>query len=137
MTRNDFYRYAKIYGLAILGALPFLILTGVFLSDKIAMWLLVVIDSVILLIAFMIAMVLADKHRQHIEKKREAFLKKKQEAEEQEILQKQQKLEAKEKQVEQETNAENDRKLENERRKQQLKNKKYGKFNQSKKKNKK
>ena len=31
MTRNDFYKYAKKYGFAILAALPFLVLTGVLL----------------------------------------------------------------------------------------------------------
>lgn len=132
MTRNDFYRYAKIYGFAILGALPFLILAGVLLSDKIALWLLVVIDSVILLIAFMIAMVLADKYKQHIAKKREEFLRKKQEAEEQLLKEKQQEVEKKEQEIKQEELIEHERKLENERRKQQIKNKKYGKFSKTK-----
>ncbi|MBQ8762396.1 MAG: hypothetical protein IJZ26_03715 [Clostridia bacterium] len=95
MTRKEFYKYAKKYGFAILGALPFLILAGVFLGDIVSLPVLVIIDCAILLIAYFLALVIADKHEKNIALKREALLKKR--AEEAEQLKQQELAEKKEK----------------------------------------
>ena len=99
MTRNDFYKYAKKYGFAILAALPFLVLTGVFLGNVVSLPVLIIIDCAILLIAYFLALVIADKHEKKVAKKREAFLAKKQEEELQAKLQAEQEQKLKDEQL--------------------------------------
>lgn len=76
MTRKDFYTYAKKYGIAIIVALPVLILINVLMSGTNRIYL-ILIDCVVLLAIFFIVLYLAQKIRDRTTQKRAEFVAKK------------------------------------------------------------
>ncbi len=74
MTRKDFYGYVKKYGIAIVIAIPLLVLINILLSGKVSMFVMVVIDCVLLLAMFFITLALSQKRLEVIRRKREAFV---------------------------------------------------------------
>lgn len=77
MNRKDFGGYAKKYGIAVLCAIPVLIALDIWLLPKIGNTWTIVLDCVLLLLAFALALLFSRMWANHITKKRTELLNKK------------------------------------------------------------
>lgn len=75
MTRKDYYRYAKIFLLSLLGSVPVLIALNLLIAPHLVYWVLVTLNVVILITGFVIAVVIAEKRAKRIARKREEWVK--------------------------------------------------------------
>lgn len=76
MTRKDYVRYAKIFGLSLLVSVPLLIALDILISTHISQVVLVILNVSLIIAGFVGAIFIAEKRAKHIAKKRQEFLEK-------------------------------------------------------------
>ena len=90
MTRKEYFWHAKIFGLSLLVTIPLLIALDLLIEQHISNFALITIDVVLILFGYVVALMLADKRKKHIAKKRQEFLAQKEQQPKQENEQKNQ-----------------------------------------------
>lgn len=86
ITKKDFNGYAKRYGIAVLCAIPVLIALDFWILPKIGNVWTIVVDCVLILLAFALTLLFSRMWRDHITKKRTEFLNKKDAQKRQELV---------------------------------------------------
>jgi len=74
MTHNDYTAYAKLFGIMLIVSIPVLIAVNFLLNKLVSMTVLIILDTALLIAGFCIAVVIKEKHKANIAKKREEFL---------------------------------------------------------------
>ncbi|MBO5103011.1 MAG: hypothetical protein J6C13_02855 [Clostridia bacterium] len=77
MTRNDYVKIVKVFGLSILCALPIVIILDLIISPYVSMVVLTTIDVVIFVVASLIGYLVYEKRQKYIARKREEIKRKK------------------------------------------------------------
>lgn len=83
MTRNEYMGIMKTYLLSMLCALPIVIVLDILINAYVSLFVLVVIDFIILVLAAFIGYIIVDKRKKNIARKREEFLANKKDRKEQ------------------------------------------------------
>ncbi len=102
MTRKDYVRYAKIFGLSLLVSVPLLIALDILISKHISQVVLVILNVALIIAGFVGAIFIAEKRAKHIAKKRQEFLDK--QAQEEKLQEQQQNTEMQKQQTQQTKN---------------------------------
>lgn len=74
MTRKDYFRFAKLFGLSLLVSVPCLVALDLLVGAHLSQIALIAIDVALILAGFVVAMVVDEKHKKHIAQKRQEFL---------------------------------------------------------------
>jgi len=74
MTHNDYTSYAKLFGIMLIVSIPVLLAINFLLKGLVSMTVLIILDTVLLIAGFCIAIVIKEKHKANIAKKREEYL---------------------------------------------------------------
>lgn len=78
MTRKDYSRYAKIFGLSLLMSVPIILVLDLLIQNYVSQFAIITIDVVIVITLYVFTLWLAEKRTQRIAKKRQQFLEEKQ-----------------------------------------------------------
>ena len=74
MTHNDYTAYAKLFGIMLIVGIPVLIAVNFLLNGLVSMTVLIILDTVLLIAGFCIAIIIKEKYKANIAKKREEYL---------------------------------------------------------------